>query len=305
VSNPSKDHKAIRSASPDEGEVYGVRDVVEPREPPVPALSDIVERYTQAGQRKMVSAAAEPPPPPRLPMLTGIFTFPWRLSVIASWVLISLGLMGTAWIWILWFGPGTILGPTSVRVFAMPACIALVLTFGYAITCCLTIIESTSQGWDSFNVSPPMEWKEWVWNFGRIAVLAIQASLVGAVVRGLDGSGSWTPAVVCTLAVFPLVLLGALASADAWAPLAIKTVLWSIVPLWWAWAIFYAATFAMAWAWAELAWAGMREDTWATPIYAAPLLAAIILIYARLVGRLAGCIARETSKHADEGDDDA
>jgi hypothetical protein len=41
-----------------------------------------------------------------------------------------------------------------------------------------------------------------------------------------------------------------------------------------------------------------------TPLYTAPLLAIIILIYARLIGKLAGCISASTKKTASEGDDD-
>jgi hypothetical protein len=110
---------------------------------------------------------------------------------------------------------------------------------------------------------------------------------------------------VGTFLAFPLVLLGALASDEAWVPLAIKTVLWSFAPLWWAWVLFYVETAVMAWAWTWLTLAGLREEPWLTPLYAAPLLAAILLIDARLAGRLAGCIVRETSKINDEGDDDA
>jgi hypothetical protein len=252
----------------------------------------------------MVSAAEEPPPPPRWPMLTGIFTFPWRLSALGAWVLISLGLMGTAWLVMFWFGPGAVLGAMSARLFGPPACLAALLTLGYAATCCLMIIESTSNGWDRFDISPPLDWKEWTWNFGRIAVLMLQAALVGAGLRWLSGSTSWSPLVIGIWLAFPIVLLGALANEDAWAPLAIKTVLWSLAPLWWAWGLFYLETGAMFWAWTMLTWAGLREDVWTAPLYAAPLLAAVILIYARLVGRLGGCIARETQRRVEEDDDE-
>ena len=192
----------------------------------------------------------------------------------------------------------------SIRVFGLPACVTGVLTLGYAATCCLTIIETTSYGWDSFEVSPSWEWKEWIWNFGRIAALLVQAAMVGAAVRWLVAPASWTPMVAGTLAAFPLVLLGALASSEAWVPLAIKTILWSLAPLWWAWGLFYLETGAMAWGWIVLTRAGLHDGPWPMPLYAAPLLAAAILIYARLLGRLAGCIVTETAKRADDDDDE-
>jgi hypothetical protein len=239
-------------------------------------------------------------------MVTGIFTFPWRLSVLAAWMLISLGVMFTGWLVMLWFGPGAqVLGGMSTRVFGLPACLMGILSFGYAATCSLTIMEGTSNGWDRIEVAPSIEWREWIWNFGRFAVLLVQAALIGQVFHWLDGSNSFLPFAVGTFLAFPLVLLGALASDEAWVPLAIKTVLWSFAPLWWAWVLFYVETAVMAWAWTWLTLAGLREEPWLTPLYAAPLLAAILLIDARLAGRLAGCIVRETSKINDEGDDDA
>ena len=242
MSTPSKEPRGIRAASPDDGDVYGIREVLEPERRDPPGVPDIVAKYAQAARRKMVSAAEEPPPPPRWPMFTGILTFPLRLSVLGAWLLISLGLMVTAWLVMFWFGPGAVLGGMSARLFGPPACLAAVLTFGYAATCCLTIVERTSQGWDRFEVSPSFDWKDLVWNFGRIAVLLLQAGMVGAALEWLDSSGSWAAMIVGTFVAFPLVLLGALASAEAWVPLAIKTVLWSLAPLWWAWGLFYVET---------------------------------------------------------------
>lgn len=283
-----------------DNDVYDIREVAERR-----AVPDVVEKYARTGERKMVSAAEDPPPPPQWPMFTGILAFPWRLNVLGAWMSISLGLMATAWLVMFWFGPGMALGGMSARLFGPPACTAGILTFGYALTCCLTIIENTSNGLDTFDVSPSMDWKEWTFIFGRIVVLLLQAGMVGAALKWLCQSESFTPLAIGTFAAFPLVLLGALASGEAWTPLAIKTVLWSFKPLWWAWGLFYVETGALVWGWTLLAATGMREEPWPTPFYAAPLLAAVILIYARLVGRLAGCIVRETSKPQYVGDDDA
>jgi hypothetical protein len=272
-------------------DVYGVGKVVER-----PDASSVVERYARTGECKMLSAAEEPPPPPQWPMFTGVLTFPWRLSVLSAWMFISIGLMLTAWLVMFWFGPGAVLGGMSARLFGPPACMTCVLTFGYAWTCCLTIIEETSNGWDRIEVEPSLEWKEWVLNVGRITALTLQAGLVGAAAQGLMQTESWGPLVVGTFAAFPLVLLGALASGEAWVPVGIKTVLWSVRPLWWAWGLFYVETGVLAWGWTLLTAAGLREEPWLTPLYSGPLLSAVMLIYARLLGRLAGCIVRKTSQ---------
>ena len=258
MSTPSKKPRGIRAASPDDGDVYGVREVLEPDHRDPPGVPDIVAKYAQAARRKRVSAAEEPPPPPRWPMFTGIVTFPLRLNVLGAWLLISCGLMVTAWLTMLWFGPGMVLGGMSAKVFGLPACLMAVLTLGYAATCCLTIAENTSNGWDSFEVSPSWEWSEWVWNFGRIAVLGLQAGMVGAA-RQVAGLVGVVDADGCRhVGGLSAGVVGALTSEEAWVPLAIKTVLWSLAPLWWAWGLFYVETGAMAWGWTMLTWAGLR-----------------------------------------------
>jgi hypothetical protein len=68
----------------------------------------------------------------------------------------------------------------------------------------------------------------------------------------------------------------------------------------WAWGLFYLQTGAMVGLWYFLVAAGLQRAPWLVPLYAAPLLAAAILIYARL----AGCIAAEISHSSTEGDDD-
>jgi hypothetical protein len=100
-------------------------------------------------------------------------------------------------------------------------------------------------------------------------------------------------------------VLGALASEGAWAPVAIVPVLRSLAQIWWAWGLFFVETAAMIVPWTLLVQMGLRsESAWLTPLYTAPLLAAIILIYARLLGRLAGYIVKTTMESSTEGDHD-
>jgi hypothetical protein len=252
------------------------------------------EPYVVTSVLERVSTAAKPPPPPRWPMLSGTFTFPFYLGTLAAWMFISLGLMVTGWLLLFWLGPGAVLGLDSARLFGIPTLAAALLTLGYAASCCLMIIEETSHGWKAIDVSPEGDWKEWVWNYAHLAVLALQAAMVGAVMRLLCGSDSWLPVFAGTFLAFPLVLLGALAADGAWVPLAIAKVLRSIVGLLPTWMFFYLATAALMVGWISLTATGLEQEPWLVPLYAAPLLAMVILIYARLVGRLAGCIAAET-----------
>jgi hypothetical protein len=294
---PAPTNRPTRRPAPIDDAIYSVGKSEAPHEP-----EDLAERYMQAALRKRASAAPEPPPRPRLPMLTGVFTFPFYLKTLEAWIGITFGLMVFAWLLMVWL-ESTPLGMMSARLFGLPTCAAGLLTLGYAFSCCLTIMEETCEGWDSIEVSPGIDWKEWTWNFAHITALLLQAAMIGQLARFVSGSASWTPMIAGTLAAFPLVLLGALAADGAWVPLAIGAVLRSLRRHCWAWALFYLETTPLVVGWTLLTAAGLKQAPWLAPLYAAPLLAAIILIYARLVGRLAGCIAAGTSQTQSKGDD--
>ncbi len=275
----------------------------QPTAPPV--VPAFVQKHMQATEQKRVSAAEELPPPPRWPMLSGIFVFPFYLSTLGSWMFISAGLMVFGWLFMFWLEYGDVLGVDSVYYLGLPVLSAGILTFGYAASCCFSIIEGTATGWDSFEVSSGVEWKEWIWSFLHLTALLAQAGIVGYALELVCSTESWLPMVVGTLAVFPLVLLGALAADGAWAPLAIGKTLQSIFLVGWAWGLFYLETMPMLAVWAWLVKTQLAgQGPWLAPLYAGPLLATIILIYARLIGRLAGCISAATAKLLDEGNDD-
>ncbi|MGA2796213.1 MAG: hypothetical protein ABSE63_01410 [Thermoguttaceae bacterium] len=268
----------------------------------VPAF---VEKAMRAVEEKHIAAAKEPTPrPPRWPMLSGIFLYPFYLSTLGSWMFISAGLMVFGWLLMFWIEYGA-MDTSTAYYLGLPTCTAGVLAFGYAASCLFSIIEGTSNGWDSFEVSPGIEWKEWIWSFLHISALLAQAGVVGYALELVCSTDSWLPMAVGTLAVFPLVLLGALAADGAWAPLAIGKTLQSLFLAGWAWGLFYLETTPMIAGWTWLVKTQLAgQGAWLAPLYAGPLLATIILIYARLIGRLAGCISAATAKLLDEGDDD-
>jgi hypothetical protein len=279
------------------------RVITEPAKPRV--MPDFVEKHLQAADQKRVSAAEELPPPPRWPMLSGIFTFPFYLNTLASWMFMTLGLMLTGWLFMFWLEYGTIGGVDTAYYLGLPVFAAGILTFGYTTSCCFTIIEGTSTGWDSVEIPPELEWKEWVWHFFHITVLLLQAGMFGYAIQLISPADSLMPCLFVTLAFFPLVLLGALAADGAWVPLAIGKVLGTFIPIIWAWVFFYLETTPMIVGWTYMVREGLASPApWLVPLYAGPLLAIIILIYARLIGRLGLCIAKVQSNQQSEGNED-
>ncbi len=296
---------------PDDDEEYALSQPVErpqapvaplpparPTPPPRPVSRDWAEPPKRPG------AAEDLPPPPRWPMLSGIFTFPFYLNTLETLTFITVGLMATGWLLMFWIAYGAVGGGTTARLLGLPPCAAGLLTLGYTASCCLSIIENTSYGWDSIDIQSGLEWKEWVWSFAHLAALGLQACMIGGLVQWLSGAGSSTPFLLVTFVVFPFVLLGALAADGAWAPLAIVSVLRNLPRVWGAWVLFYLETAPLAMVWTALTVDGLRGPSpWLTPLYSAPLLAFTILIYARLVGRLAGCMTAATATNNGANDD--
>jgi len=296
---PEKPDKRINPLLDDE-EFNIVSEPVQPR-----VMPDLVKKSLQAAEQKRITAAEELPPPPRWPMLSGILSFPFYLNTLGAWMFITAGLMLDAWLLMFWIDYGAIGGMSTAYYTGMPTCLVGILTLGFAASCCFTIIEETSEGWDTFEVSPGMEWKEWVWNFAHLTALLLQAGIVGYIAYLVNSSHPWLSMAIGTFVAFPFVLLGSMAADGAWVPLAIGKVLLSLVQVWWAWALFFLEITPMILVWTLLTARELDLETyWLAPLYSAPLLAAIILIYARLIGRLAGCISEATNKSLTEGDDD-
>jgi hypothetical protein len=303
---PEKPKPRINPLLENDEDLYAIS-----RPPPAPeaepqVISELVKRHMQRAEEKRVSEAEGLPPPPRWPMIEGVLSFPFYLNALGSWMFISFGLMVTGWLLMFWIEYGAIGGMSTAYYIGMPTCLMGILTIGYAASCCLTIIQETSNGWDTFEVSPGMEWKEWVWSFAHIMALLLQAGMVGYIALLLSPAHPWLSLAIGAFVAFPFVLLGALAADGAWVPLAIGAVFRSLVRVWWAWALFFLEITPMVVAWVWLTTVelhGEGDTPWLVPLYSAPLLAAIILIYARLIGRLAGCIAATTTSST-EGDDD-
>jgi hypothetical protein len=268
-------------------------------------MPEYIARQLHQASQKRVSAAEELPPPPQWPMLTGVLLFPFYLKTLEVFMFSSFGFMVSGWLLMFWIQYGFIGGTATVYYIGVGVCAAIGLTLGYLITCCLTIIESTALGWDSIEISAGIDWKEWFWNLAHIFTLLLQAGMVGYAAQLICARESWLPMFTVTYAVFPLVLLGALAAEGAWYPQAIVSVLRSLIQVGWAWALFYFEMTPMIVVWYIITIKLLAgRSPWLTPLFAGPLFAFLILIYARLIGRLAGCISASTKKSFSQGDDD-
>ena len=279
---PGKDHHTIEPPDGD-GDVYGVSVPCE-----TSVQSDLAAEYMRKAAQQRITTAPEPPKGPRWPMFSGVFTFPFYLHSLGHLMLISIGLIVTTLLFFAWKYYGSTFGLS--RLFGLPVCASALLTFSYATACCQIIVEETFHGWDSIDEWPEPNWKEWVWSLARMVTLVLQAGLLGFAFDAIFLFRTHWPLLVGTLVALPVVLLGALADGETWIPTAMGRVLRSMLRIGWAWILFYIETSLLIAAWIAVAVVGWGQSQLAVPFYAGPMLAVVMLIYARLLGRLAKLI---------------
>ena len=100
----------------------------------------------------------------------------------------------------------------------------------------------------------------------------------------------WIPSLLVVFVAFPYITLSAM-EAESWAPTS-AAVFRTLQTHLWAWAIFYAESALLVVVWLVASVVGaLVSEAWAV-IMPCPLLAAAIIIYARLMGRLAWCFSQ-------------
>lgn len=280
---------------PLDDDAYGLS---EPEERPASPVPDMVPAYVRAKLEQRERQAPPPLRPPRRPMIDGTLIFPFYPCALAAWTIITIGMVVSCYMLLILWGPAAQLGGLGLRAWGPPTFGATLMTLAYACTACLNVIEGTSYGHDSVECEPDLNWKEWFYSFAYVAFLLMQAGAVGMAVKVATLSEPWWPMAAVTWALLPWVLLGSLAAEGAWVPLAIGDVVRSFPALKWQWGLFYLQTTAIALVWVVLTVVGLRLAPWLMPLYSAPILAAGLLIYARLVGRLAWCIAEQLRKES-------
>ncbi|MCR4410839.1 MAG: hypothetical protein NUV77_00265 [Thermoguttaceae bacterium] len=273
---------------PDEDDVYGLA------EPPPPASRLPAEPLVPL---RKPALADEARPPPAIPLVSGVFNFPWRLDTFGPWGLMSMGLslafLGVVFcIWLVDIGL-----TIAARCFAAPVFCVAYLTVTYASQSMLVILQETAAGNDKIDEWPSGDWREWFWSLRFVGGAAIVAALLAAAVNWVTLRVSWWPGIVVAFVAYPFVLLSSLETASPLVPLS-RPVARSLKTVWWGWLALYATSGLMVGALALAVVSSFPWSPFATAALAGPPLAAILMIYARLLGRLAWLAQKQ-----DEDDD--
>ncbi len=248
----------------------------------------------EAKQKQQEKKRVEQSPPPKLPMLVGVFEFPWYLQSLGAWIPMSLLMLVAGGMMAFFVVYGLRAGGVGVRTVGISACMASAFAFAYSAACCLKVIEETGSGQNKIEDWPnALDWKEWAWGLVFMTVMLLESALIAFVPTVGFTPWTWLPFVFVTIAVLPFVTLSSL-EADMWVP-ASKTVFHSLSKNTVAWLLFYGFYFAVQLVWVIISLLAMLVLRWGALLVAMPLFAAVLLIHARLLGRLAWCVGNRSN----------
>jgi hypothetical protein len=254
-------------------------------------LSYPVHEYLEAALEKQREREAEKLKPTSLPLLIGVFEFPWHIQTIGAWIPMSLLLLVAGGMQACLFTFGVQAGLLGVRTIGVSAFIATVIALGYAAACCTTVIEETADGNVAIQEWPgALQWKDWAWNLVFMLVMLLESALIAFIPTFWIGLWTWIPTILLTLAVFPIVYLAS-SEEGAWAPTSV-VIYRSLATRPLLWLAFYVEYFVVMFAWDIVTFVAILIMQWWALLVACPLLAAVMLIEARLLGRVAWCIGK-------------
>jgi DNA-directed RNA polymerase subunit M/transcription elongation factor TFIIS len=227
---------------------------------------------------------------------SGVFSFPWHGEALSRWGLMSLGMaisgeVATAGLLISGVAGGgmNLIAGFSLAFFAMVVFWTSLWTYSYSAGCMLAVMQDTSSGSQEVLSWPEGDWREWIWpmlHVGYVLTVAATAGYaIGWVASLVAPSGSIIGA-AASFVLFPIFLVSSLEANSALVILT-RPVLASLVSQWWGWLTVLALAAAMVCGWITLVWIVSQVSWFIVPLAAGPALAAMLLIYARLLGRLA------------------
>jgi hypothetical protein len=238
------------------------------------------------------------PERPKFTFLTGVFTFPWTLDVLPRWIGLSAGLVSMTLVVAVVLAvmgglPSLQAAPQGgvLAFFVLPLIWLTIWTASYGAACSLAIIEGTAGGNDVIGEWPEPHWKEWAADLFYVAWLAALAAMTAWVVTLpltlVRPDWSQTQLVLgAFVLLFPFVLVSALEAANHWVPVSVF-VFQSLGRHLGTWLLFYFVSSLLFAAFAALEFGLVRFVGVFGIVLACPLLAALVFIQARLIGRLA------------------
>jgi DNA-directed RNA polymerase subunit RPC12/RpoP len=242
-------------------------------------------------------APRRPPPPPKMPLLEGVWTFPWWPGSLRAYLWITLGvtILSLQAALIAALQSAGQLGVVGSGMVGLGMIWVFIFTAAYASTAFFGVIQDTAAGNDDI-AWPEGGWKEYILPFLRLGWIGLLAGLLSF---GLSLMCACFPPLAGLMvlllfpALFPSILLSSMANDSAFNVVNIKVVerFWKLKG---SAIVLYLSSFVLLTVTLAVAYVGAPR--W----YLAPVVglvaAAAWLIYARMLGRIGWLMTREDEK---------
>jgi hypothetical protein len=259
--------------------------VAEPPHVPPPSLEpDYLELAKQRGLMRKKDERKTPP----WTFFSGVFSFPWRLGNIARWATMAVGLTITGELLLLAaaqiagrMGTGTLLLP----ILSLVGAGMTLVTLSFTAACFLAAVDDTSDGHDDPQEATLPALDGWFFSFFSVLGIWLISGALGYPLALVPALGP--PAILASsIILFPILLLSAMECDSFFLPW--SALIWkSLARLPGMWLAFYLVSTAVLAGWFIPTAVAISVAPFVVMLVAGPALAAVILIYARLVGRLA------------------
>lgn len=241
--------------------------------------------YLELADSRGLVRNKENPYQPQWIFLSTVFEFPWMGQNAWRWTMVAFGLAVSGAL----FVPIVELmkrGPDLMMVLlALVASGVLLLTGGATSAVFLAAIQDTSDGFREVQESTFPEVGEWFFSFLSLLYIWGLSGAIGYPLVFVDAIGP-VAVPISMFVMFPILVLSGMECESFLFPYS-PAILRTLGRVWWAWLGFYGLSAALCGGWFAAVAYGYPRAPYLTSIGGALALAALVLIYARLLGRIA------------------
>jgi hypothetical protein len=270
--------------SDSDDDIFAISEPQGPQERLIPSLPPTRRLLAEQESEQEAGEIADPPD---WPMVVGVFTFPFYWQSLVVWALLALGLTACSLGFMLAYFIASLMLQAGVS-FGFAVFLIFLLIASFTSATFMLVIEKTAQGVDVVDEWPSGLWREWFWTLPMTLGLLVPMAVVLDLLRRGLGFPTWLLFVPLVFFTYPFMLTSAIDNGSLLAPFS-KNVLRSLKSVWWAWAIVLVVSVGMTVAWAVAFASPFPYQPWGTVTLMVPLLPGMMLLYARLIGRLLLC----------------
>jgi len=263
---------------------------------PVPVPEPRPEVSTEYWERTAAIKREEEPDPPRWTFFSGVFTFPWHSEVWWRWLLLSLGLsilgLIVGLVMLIFLGTSNYSG-ILLAFFVLPAIWITIWTVSYGASCWLVVVEDTASGNQRIHNWQQESWRDWVLTacyVGYVISLSLVLGYGTGLLAELAGNDFRLGMLATAWLVFPMLILSSLEAGLWWVPLT-KPIVRSLAKHARDWFLYYILSTMVVGGGGLVGLLFLTRLPVTGLLLLGPMWATVVLIHARLLGRLGSVIS--------------